>query len=102
MSFDQEATQRQFLDAVEARIAQVLSEHDKVQPNSAFLLNAVARHLCVTHNAKRIRPLLTHWFGQALDVDQEQLIDAAVACELIHSASLLHDDVVDEASLRRG
>jgi heptaprenyl diphosphate synthase len=102
MTFDIEAAQRQFLEAVEARIADVLAQHDKNQPDSVFLLGNVARHLCVTPNAKRIRPLLTYWFGLALEADTKQLVDAAVASELIHSASLLHDDVVDDASMRRG
>lgn len=102
MSFDLEATQEHFLEAVQTRIEQVLAENDQPQPNSAFLLSAVARHLCLTKNAKRIRPLLTHWFGNALGVEPLKLVDAAVACELIHSASLLHDDVVDNASARRG
>ncbi len=97
-----EHTQRQFLGAVEKRIARVLAHHDELQQNSALLLNSVARHLCVTPNAKRVRPLLTLWFGSALDIDPDKLVDAAVACELIHSASLLHDDVVDDAGTRRG
>lgn len=94
--------QSEFLDSVEARIASALAQHDDVHPNSAFLLNSVGRHLCVTPNAKRIRPLLTFWYGMALGIDTTRLVDAAVACELIHSASLLHDDVVDDAATRRG
>ncbi len=51
---------------------------------------------------KRIRPvfvLLTAKFG---DYDINQIKHAAVALELIHSASLVHDDIIDEARLRRG
>ena len=97
-----ELAQREFLDAVELRIASALAQHDEAHPNSAFLLNSVGRHLCVTPNAKRIRPLLTFWYGVALGIDTTKLVSAAVACELIHSASLLHDDVVDDAATRRG
>lgn len=97
-----ELAQREFLDAVEVCIASALAQHDEVHPNSALLLNSVGRHLCVTPNAKRIRPLLTFWYGVALGIDTSTLVNAAVACELIHSASLLHDDVVDDAATRRG
>lgn len=51
---------------------------------------------------KRIRPvfvLLTAKFG---DYDINKVKYAAVALELIHSASLVHDDIIDEAELRRG
>ena len=51
---------------------------------------------------KRIRPvfvLLTAKYG---DYDIEQIKHAAVALELIHSASLVHDDIIDEAERRRG
>lgn len=51
---------------------------------------------------KRIRPvfvLLTAKFGE---YDINQIKHAAVALELIHSASLVHDDIIDEAKLRRG
>jgi geranylgeranyl pyrophosphate synthase len=41
-------------------------------------------------------------FGMAVDATTDGLADIAVAAELIHSASLLHDDVIDEADQRRG
>ena len=66
----------------------------------------LARHATATISAggKRLRPLLV--FLAAGDVAdaaaEERLVRAAVAVELIHSASLVHDDVLDAASLRRG
>lgn len=66
------------------------------------VLRAAERHLCLTHGAKRARPQLTLLLGQVAGAPHEGLVDAAVAVELIHSASLLHDDVVDEGELRRG
>ena len=60
-----------------------------------------ARHLCLG-GGKRARPLLVKIFGDTLGVPETKLVDAAVAAELIHAASLLHDDVVDAGMFRRG
>lgn len=52
---------------------------------------------------KRIRPLFVLLSGAlGPDKDKKPLIDAAVSIELIHMATLVHDDVIDNASLRRG
>ncbi len=52
---------------------------------------------------KRIRPVLTLGFAKLLNKENvEGLIPLAVALEYLHTASLLHDDVVDEADTRRG
>jgi geranylgeranyl pyrophosphate synthase len=67
------------------------------------LLNLACRHLCVSEHAKRARPLLClyyHWlFSDSVSKD---FINIGVAAEFIHAASLLHDDIVDEADKRRG
>jgi geranylgeranyl pyrophosphate synthase len=65
----------------------------------------LAAHASATISAggKRLRPLLVFLAAGALDgVASERLVRAAVAVELIHSASLVHDDVLDGAALRRG
>jgi octaprenyl-diphosphate synthase len=52
---------------------------------------------------KRLRPILVLAFAKALgEEDLENLYPLAVAMEYLHTASLLHDDVVDEADTRRG
>lgn len=51
--------------------------------------------------AKRARPQLVFHFGRCVGVDSSQLVHFAVAAELVHTASLLHDDVVDEGTERR-
>ncbi|MGI6119801.1 MAG: polyprenyl synthetase family protein [Desulfosporosinus sp.] len=51
---------------------------------------------------KRIRPLLTLYSGMCFAPLNPMMIQAAVAAELIHMASLIHDDVIDESSTRRG
>lgn len=62
----------------------------------------------VVAGGKRLRPLLVVLAAEAaggpLDTDagEEALVRAAVAVELVHSATLVHDDVIDGAQLRRG
>ena len=51
---------------------------------------------------KRIRPLLTLYSGMCFAPLNPSMIQAAVAAELIHMASLIHDDVIDESATRRG
>lgn len=51
---------------------------------------------------KRVRPLLTLLACAAAGGDPLDALDGAVACELVHTASLLHDDIMDRAELRRG
>jgi octaprenyl-diphosphate synthase len=51
---------------------------------------------------KRLRPLLAVLAGRASAFDMEQVVAAGCAAELIHTATLFHDDVVDNGSVRRG
>lgn len=51
---------------------------------------------------KRIRPVFVLLSGQLGNFDMERLKTVAVSLELIHMATLVHDDVIDEATLRRG
>ena len=56
----------------------------------------------VSAGGKRIRPRLVLLFAQALGFEGPQRFELAAIVEFIHTATLLHDDVVDESSLRRG
>jgi octaprenyl-diphosphate synthase len=51
---------------------------------------------------KRLRPLLAVLIGRASEADMELAVAAGCAAELIHTATLFHDDVVDGGSVRRG
>ncbi|MBK5307652.1 MAG: polyprenyl synthetase family protein [Frankiaceae bacterium] len=82
------------LTAVEARLHEVVgSAHP--------LLAASARHL-VSAGGKRVRPMLTLLASHLGDPATPAVIDAAVVVELTHLATLYHDDVMDEADVRRG
>lgn len=56
----------------------------------------------VKSGGKRIRPLTHYYFARILGCRSEEWLDVGAIGELIHAASLLHDDVVDTAELRRG
>jgi heptaprenyl diphosphate synthase len=82
------------LVAVEARLEEVVgSAHP--------LLDSSARHL-VAAGGKRVRPMLTLLASHLGDPATPAVVDAAVVVELTHLATLYHDDVMDEANVRRG
>jgi len=82
------------LDRVEVALrSSVHSDYPFVSEASSYLVDA---------GGKRFRPLLVLMAAQFGDPDRPQVIDAAVAVELTHLATLYHDDVMDEAALRRG
>jgi len=82
----------ELLDRVEQRLVAVAGGHGAL----------LAEHAGTTIAAggKRLRPLLVFLAADA--EDGEGLVRAAAAVELVHSATLVHDDVLDAAALRRG
>jgi octaprenyl-diphosphate synthase len=82
------------LATFEERIAQEL------RSDVAFIA-AIAGEL-VGAGGKRLRPTLSFLAAQMVGTDEESAMDVALAVELLHSASLLHDDLIDDASTRRG
>src|ERR1700756_2072480 len=65
------------------------------------LVDQVAEHI-IAGGGKRLRPLLVVLAGRACGYEGRAHIEAAAFIEFIHTATLLHDDVVDGSSLRRG
>jgi octaprenyl-diphosphate synthase len=86
------------LARVETRLAEELAARE---PS----LTEIASHL-VNAGGKRIRPtvvlLVAHAAAAGPPARRDDVVDAAVALELIHSATLLHDDIIDGGELRRG
>lgn len=58
-------------------------------------------HLMDAKAAKRVRPRFLFACGSLLGVPSKKLLDAACAVELIHTATLVHDDIIDKAATRR-
>ena len=69
--------------------------------SDVLLVNQVAEHI-VGAGGKRLRPLLVLLAARAAGYAGDQHVNAAAIVEFIHTATLLHDDVVDESRLRRG
>jgi octaprenyl-diphosphate synthase len=65
------------------------------------LVSQVSRYI-VTSGGKRLRPLIVLLAARACGYQGEQHVRAAAIIEFIHTATLLHDDVVDSSSRRRG
>ncbi len=80
-------------------------------------IDLIAKEICSNTNAKlipdvmdylssmtgkRIRPMLALFIGKVLDVDFDKTVFLAAAIESIHTATLLHDDVIDGSIFRRG
>jgi len=69
--------------------------------SDVVLINQIA-HYIISAGGKRIRPMLVLLFSKALGFDGPERFELAATVEFIHTATLLHDDVVDESALRRG
>ena len=65
------------------------------------LATEVSRYI-VSSGGKRIRPVICILVARALNYPGSELIRLASSIELLHTATLIHDDVVDESLLRRG
>lgn len=65
------------------------------------LVNQIAEYI-ISAGGKRLRPVLVLLMAQAYGYSGNQHHELAAVIEFIHTATLLHDDVVDESSLRRG
>ena len=91
------------MGAVQARMETVLARVLPPLHVRPARLHEAMRY-AVLAPGKRIRPVLTYATGEALGVDLDLLDPAAVAVELIHAYSLIHDDLpaMDDDDLRRG
>lgn len=81
-------------DAVNQKI--LTSLHSEV-----VLINQVGQYI-VSSGGKRLRPLITLLAARAAGYEGDKHITAATLVEFIHTATLLHDDVVDHSDMRRG
>jgi geranylgeranyl pyrophosphate synthase len=82
------------LDEMDARIGETV---DIGIPQVNELVRGV-----ITSGGKRIRPTILLLAGRSFAADHRALISAAAGIELLHTASLVHDDDIDHSALRRG
>jgi octaprenyl-diphosphate synthase len=86
------------VDADMRRVNQLIVER---LDSPIHLIPELAGHL-IAAGGKRVRPMLTLIAAQLCGYRRERHLKLAAAVEFIHSATLLHDDVVDQSDLRRG
>jgi geranylgeranyl pyrophosphate synthase len=61
-----------------------------------------ALDILLSSGGKRLRPTITILAGKSLNADPQRIITMAASIELLHTATLVHDDLIDESLLRRG
>jgi geranylgeranyl pyrophosphate synthase len=89
------------LASIEAELALVERELVETIPESLGLVSQASRRL-MRSGGKRLRPALVLLAARAFGGITPRTIEVASALEMIHAASLVHDDVVDNATTRRG
>lgn len=81
------------LDRVEDRLRDYTAGHGLIGEAAAYQMRS---------GGKRWRPLFVLAVGEALGADQDGIVTLGAAIELLHNASLVHDDLQDRDSMRRG
>jgi octaprenyl-diphosphate synthase len=95
------ATLNRLLDLVAADMERVNTAIIARTGSEVAMIPEVANHL-ISSGGKRLRPMLTIAMAKLAGYSGDGHIKLAAAVEFMHTATLLHDDVVDESDLRRG
>jgi len=74
---------------------------ERIMSSNIKLIDTIAKYV-VKHKGKQFRPALLILASRAVGTPNQDTFTTAVVVELLHTATLVHDDVVDEAELRRG
>ncbi len=102
MIFGQNGALAKFQQPVSDDLKRFREYYKQTLQSGYFVIDRVVSHLCRTHG-KGFRPTLTLLSARlGSDRANETTIKAAVIVELLHEATLIHDDVVDESPQRRG
>lgn len=88
-------------ETIKEELALLNDRIDKRLKSSNTLMNNVIENYLKV-KGKQIRPILVMLSARLLGSVNERVIASAAAVELLHNASLIHDDVVDETKIRRG
>lgn len=92
---------KELIKPVEPDLKRFDEELSNAIKDDSPLITSIAQHLLRTHG-KRIRPAFMFLSSRAAEFYTNNTVNASLAIELIHTATLLHDDVVDDSDLRRG
>ena len=93
------------LDDIKSAVSNELKQFEKFYQDALhsdnFLLDKIGRYT-LKHKGKQLRPLFVFLSAKCFGKVNESTLRAATFIELLHSATLIHDDVVDDAAERRG
>ncbi len=108
MSLAIRAAQRQTRGSIDPIIALTKADMGRVNDlilamagSNVELIPQIAEHL-ISSGGKRLRPMLTIASALAHGYEGDDHVKLAASVEFMHTATLLHDDVVDESDMRRG
>jgi len=96
-----DATINRLVELVTADMGRVNSEILSRTGSEVTMIPEVANHL-ISSGGKRLRPMLTLAMARLNGYEGDAHIKLAAAVEFMHTATLLHDDVVDQSDMRRG
>jgi octaprenyl-diphosphate synthase len=95
------ATAGEVFDLLKPDLAAIELEFARQAGSQVAVVTDIANYL-ISGGGKRIRPLLLLLSAKALDSDSDARIRMGAVVEMLHTATLVHDDIIDEASTRRG
>jgi geranylgeranyl pyrophosphate synthase len=95
------ATLSRLFSSIDADLEVVDRTFQQRATSGLDILNSAAAHV-LSSSGKRIRTALTLLSGRLIEYRFEKLLPLSVAFEMVHLATLVHDDIVDNASTRRG
>jgi octaprenyl-diphosphate synthase len=95
------ATAAEVFDLLRDDLAAIEREFAKQSASRVAVITDIAQYL-IAGGGKRIRPLLLLLSAKALGCDSHSRIRLGAVVEMLHTATLVHDDIIDEADTRRG
>jgi octaprenyl-diphosphate synthase len=95
------ATAAEVFELLKPDLAAIELEFARQADSPVAVVTDIANYL-IAGGGKRIRPLLLLLSAKALDSDSDARIRMGAVVEMLHTATLVHDDIIDEASTRRG
>jgi octaprenyl-diphosphate synthase len=95
------ATAKEVFDLLRDDLAEIEQEFARQSESGVEVITDIAQYL-MSGGGKRIRPLLLLLSSKALGCTTQSRIRLGAVVEMLHTATLVHDDIIDEADIRRG
>src|SRR5271170_5635809 len=95
------ATAAEVFDLLRDDLAAIEQEFSRQSASNVEVITDIAQYL-IAGGGKRIRPLLLLLSAKALGATSQSRIRLGAVVEMLHTATLVHDDIIDEADIRRG